>query len=161
VGAPIFNVNGPRPYLEDERGRIWYLDTEEGARQAAKYGVRMVDTSDWKPLSRTPRQDHVADQLIVDPRPIRSLNDQERAFMRDLVRRGAYIAVAGFETWRASDRWIYVDVLGVGVDSDDASKHGMAVGPLEAVDGFRVVGEQLALRILDPWGQATSQGRRR
>lgn len=157
--GPTVDVRpGMRPSFTDERGRVFYLDTPEGMRAAARCGVHVVDTSGWKPLSRTPKQDHVADPLIVDPRPVRPLNDAERAFMRMLVRRGGYIAVAGFESWRARDRWLYVDVLGVGSSSQQAERHGMPVGPITDYSTFRMVGAQLALRVADPWGnQATEK----
>lgn len=163
--GPTLHVPGDRePWIETEDGRHLGLNTPEGRAYAESCGVRQMDFTedDFRPLSNTPRQNHNEDPLVTDPRPIRRLNEQERQVILVFIQRGAYAAVAGFETWRGRDRWLYVDVLGVGRDADEAEKRGMPVGPIDHgwLESLRVVGTQLALRMLDPWGkQASDRGR--
>lgn len=151
---------GVRPHFIDPSSRTWWLDEPVGRGIAAMYGIEMMEL-DGKPIGRTPRQDHVGDPLVVDPRPIRVLNGDERRAISHFIALGAYAAVAGFETWRGRDRWIYVDVLGVGRDADEAERHGMPVAfDRTWLTHLRIVGEQLALRLHDPRGDtAHSTGR--
>jgi hypothetical protein len=111
-------------------GRRLDLDSPEGRAYAQQHGVS-VDFGPFGPIGNTPPQDHISDPYIVDPRPIRSLSEEQRKVIRYFALRGAYAAVAGFETWRGQDRWLYVDVLGVGKDSNEAETKGMPVGPIE------------------------------
>lgn len=160
--GPTLHVPLDAPaWIETEDGRRLRLDSPEGQAYAESCGVRTMDLGDMKPLSNTPAQNHLEDPLVVDPRPIRSLNPQERRAIEIFIRRGAYAAVAGFETWRGRDRWLYVDVLGVGRDADEAEKKGLPVGPIDHdfLKGLRMVGTQLALRMLDPWGNRASESR--
>jgi len=142
------------PWIETEDGRRIDLNSPEGRAYAEACGVRQVEI-DPGPIGNTPPQDHHSDPYVMDPRPIRRLTPQEVAVIRFFVRAGAYAAVAGFETWRARDRWYYVDILGVGKDADEAEAKGMPVGPIEEdwIDKLRMVGTQLAMRVLDPNGR--------
>jgi hypothetical protein len=151
---------GVRPHFIDPSGRAWWLDEPVGRGIAAMYGIEMLEL-DGRPIGRTPRQDHVADPLVVDPRPIRRLTDDEAMVIRYFIAQGAYAAVAGFETWRGRDRWIYVDVLGVGRDADEAERHGMPVSfDRSWLEHLRMVGDQLALRLHDPRGETAHNARR-
>ncbi len=149
---------GVRPHFIDPDRRAWWLDEPIGRGIAAMYGIHTMDLPGH--IGRTPRQDHVMDPLVVDPRPIRVLTDDEAMVIRYFVAQHAYAAVAGFETWRGRDRWIYVDVLGVGRDADEAERHGMPVAfDRTWLTHLRIVGEQLALRLHDPRGD-TAHSRR-
>lgn len=141
-------------------GRVFDVSTPEGIRAAQAAGVPVGEVR-GKHIGNTPRQDHINDPLVTDPRPIRSLNTSEEAAIRLFARRGAWMAVAGFENWRGQDRWYYVDVLGVGRNCDEAYEKGLPIGPITAdwVQSLRMVGDQLALRMLDPHGEARGRYR--
>ena len=158
--GPTIHIPDDRaPWIETEDGRRFTLDSLEGRAYAESVGVRQIDLGDMRPLSKTPRQDHIGDPLVVDPRPIRSLNEQERRAIEIFIQREAYAAGAGFETWRGVDRWLSVDVLGVGRDADEAEEKGTPVGPIDHgwLKNLRIVGTQLALRVADPRGSAASR----
>lgn len=149
------NDGGP-PWIETVDGRKLYMHTPEGAEYARTIGLKVHKMRG--PIGRTPPQDHYSDPLVTDKRPIRLLNTEERRAFEVFVSHGAYIATAGFETWRGADRWYYVDILGVGKDLDEASESGMPVGPVERdiFNTVRMVGSQLALRVLNPNGDPAS-----
>lgn len=155
---PTFHVpgDGRWPWIEADDGSVYVISDEASLKraQAAGFAVDM-DFDEHVPLSRTPLQNHHEDPLVCDPRPIRLLNAQEAATILKFASVGAHAAVAGFETWRGRDRWLYLDVLGVGRDPDEAEKYGLPVGPIEAgwLKRLRMVGDQLAMRMADPWGR--------
>lgn len=161
--GPTFHVpiDSP-PWIETHDGRRLDPHSAAGRAYAEECGVRMLDIEPMGHIGNTPPQDHIRDPHVVDRRPIRRLNAQEREVIRIFARAGAHAAVAGFETWRGSDRWLYVDVLGVGRDPDEAEKKGMPVGPIEEdwLEDLRMVGTQLAMRMADPWGQGPRSARR-
>lgn len=152
--GPTFHIpdDGP-PWIETHDGRRLPIDSPEGRAYAARHGVRQVDVPRG-PIGNTPRQDHISDPYVTDPRPVRRLTRDEERVIRYFAMRRAWFAVAGFETWRASDRWLYIDVLGVGRDADEAEKRGTPVGPIEvdSIQFLRMVGGQLAMRMADPFG---------
>lgn len=132
------------------------LTTEEGVRRAVDAGLVRFRDLDPRPIGNTPHQNHHDDPLIVDPREIRSLDDRQRqAFIR-YADAEFYAAMAGFETWRGKDRWYYTDVIGVAPTAEEADKIGMGVGPItrEWLRDLRMVGDQLAMRMLNPYGKS-------
>lgn len=162
-GPTLHVPNDRAPWIETGDGRKFDLHSPEGRAYARSAGVEVMDFTedDLRHLGNTPPQDHIGDPLVVDPRPIRSLTPQERRVIEIFIQHEAYAAVAGFETWRGRDRWLYVDVMGVGRDADEAEKKGMPVGPIDRgwLKSLRMVGAQLALRMADPWGKPASESR--
>lgn len=160
--GPTFEVFPGRPLTIRDGDRVLEIRTEADAARARALGYQVEIFEPGPRLSRTPYQDHIGDPLVVDPRPIRPLDAREKAALLAFIRAGAYLFVAGFETWRGRDRWLYVDVLGVSKDPDDPTQKGIPVGPLNASTseafnatmGLRMVGDQLALRMADPLGRS-------
>lgn len=153
------NITGESPILIDERTGKWLdLDTPEGRKLAKEIGLVYDEgpLPDWR-VGNTPLQEYLVDPNITDPRPIRRLNPKEEEAMRFLIEKEAWAATAGFEMWRGSDRYIYVDVLGFYPEEESAPE-----GPLMSlldrnwIFGLRMVGNQLALRVMDPSGKTCS-----
>lgn len=153
--GPTIEIFPGRPVTIRDGARVLEIRTPADAARARELGYDIDIVEPGPPLSRTPAQDHIADPLVVDPRPIRELTEDQRRAWAVFIQRGAWAAVAGFETWRGRDRWLYVDVLGVYPDADAAEEHGLPVGPVDAgwIPKLRMVGDQLALRMADPWGR--------
>jgi hypothetical protein len=166
--GPVLDVQDhythPRLHLD---GRTYILDgNEEAERVARECGIRSFKM-DHNRLSRTPPQDHIGDPYVVDPRPIRVLTEEQKNLIRSFIRKGFFVRVAGFETWRGRDRHIYLDVLAFTSDAgpepdEDWNDDGLGtpVGPIteEWMLDMRMVGDQLAVRMLDPNGHCRPSG---
>lgn len=148
-------------FVEFSDGTTMHVDTtsRESIEAANRAGCSFVWMGDLpKRLSRTPEQDHELDPHVRDPRPIRCLTIEQQRVWRTFVQRGAHIAVAAFETWRGLDRYLYMDVLGVGRTVEEAARLGCPVQAGEDwLPDLRMVGDQLALRMVDPWGRSITR----
>lgn len=143
-----------RVRLTFEDGSVVVLDlTKPADRARAKtFGIETLEGPSH--IGNTPAQDHELDPHVRDTRPIRCLTIEQQRVWRTFVQRGAHVAVAGFETWRGLDRYLYLDVLGVGRTVEEAAKLGLPVlAGEEWLPDLRMVGSQLAVRMFDPWGR--------
>lgn len=156
-GPPVIEVFPGRDPVIRDGDRVFVLTDQASVDRARAAGFDVSLHEPGPPLSRTPIQNHHEDPLVVDPRRIRPLNDSERAEVSRWIRDRAFLYVAGFETWRGADRWLYVDVLGVARTHDDPKQAGIPVGPVDSAENLRMVGDQLALRLIDPWGHGATR----
>lgn len=158
----LIDVRGDRVRVDFDDGSSMWVDpsSRESVEAANREGCsfRWMDPARRRRLSKTPAQDHEHDPNVTDPRPIHCLTIEQQRAWRTFVARGAYVGVAAFETWRGRDRYLYMDVLGVGATAEEAERHGL---PVEAGEGWlpdlRMVGSQLAVRMVDPWGHSLTR----
>jgi hypothetical protein len=133
-----------RPIRIDVRGEGTRVDFDDGS-------TMWVDPSSRASVEAANREG--CSFVWMDPAR-RRLSRTPAQVWRAFIARGAYIAVAAFETWRGRDRYYYMDVLGVAATVEQAEELGCPVEAGEAwLPDLRMVGSQLAVRMADPWGR--------